>query len=163
VRLSAPGLEDYVSRIAFQLERYGVALDLDADETVVIEESPSGTLSLDLRGFLPDGRQPPLSEVAVREKWRPLGTETYERWEYDYELLDHERRFRRAFHLHDADTFLRHFSVAVHEHCEVPVGQSPCEHFAGLPIRDGYRAVEVLLGVWTSPTLPDCATMTCLE
>ena len=162
MRLSAGQLEDYVSRIALQLERYGVALDLGAGDAIVIEESPSGTMSFDLRGYLPDGRLPPLIGLAIREKWRPLGS-TYERWEYEYELLDRERRFRRGFHLHDRESFLRRFSVAVHEHCEHPIGHSPCEHFAGLPIRDGYRAVEVLAELWTSPTLPDCAALTCLE
>jgi hypothetical protein len=163
MRLSASDLDEYVSRIAFQLERYGVALDLGADEAVVLDESPNGTLSLDLRGFLPDEGRPPLPELAVREKWRPVGSEIYERWEYEYELLDHERQVRRAFHLHDAESFLRRFSVTVHEHCERPIGQSPCEHFADLPIRDGYRAVEMLVDLWASPMLPDCATMTCLE
>lgn len=163
MRLSAGELEDYVSRIALQLERYGVTLDLGPDGAIAIEESPGGTLSFDLRGFLPDGRQPPLAELAVREKWRPRGGDTFERWEYEYELVDHARRFRHAFHLHDAESFLRRFDVAVHEHCERPIGHRLCEHFAGLPVRDGYRAVEVLFELWTSPTLADCAAMTCLE
>jgi len=163
VRLSLAGLEDYVARIAELLERYGAVLDLDPGEPVELIESPSAGLSFAIRGFLPDGRQPPLSVLAVREKWRLAGTETYDRWEYEYELLDHEREFRRAFHLHDAEDFIRRFYVVVHEHCERPIGTAPCPHGEGSPIPDGYRGVEVLLDAWTDPTLPDGAAMTCIE
>lgn len=38
--------------------------------------------------------------------WHRTGTEELERWEYGYELLGHERDFRRAFHLHDRESFV---------------------------------------------------------
>ncbi len=163
MRPSLAGLEDYVARLAELLERHGVVLDLAPHEPVEIEESPSGALSYALRGFLRAGRQPPRSVLAVRERWDPIGSETVERREYEHELLDHERDSRRAFHLHDADDFVRRFSVVVHEHCERPIGTVPCPHLGGSPIRDGYHAVEVLLEAWTDPTIPDCPTMRCLE
>jgi dihydrofolate reductase len=66
-------------------------------------------MSFALRGFLPDGRTPPLSVLEIRERWRRLGPDQVERWEYEFELLDHERGVRRAFHLHHADEFIRRF------------------------------------------------------
>ena len=144
------------------LERYGVALSLGPEEAIAIEESPSAAVSFAVRGFLPDRRQPPLSVLAVREKWLPIGRDAYERWEYEYELLDHERRFRRAFHLHDAEYFVRRFYVAVHEHCERPIGVISCAHYEGSPIRDGLHAVEALVAVWADSTVLDCSAMRCL-
>jgi hypothetical protein len=120
-------------------------------------------MSFALRGFLPDGRTPPLSVLEIRERWRRLGPDQVERWEYEFELLDHERGVRRAFHLHHADEFIRRFHVVVHEHCERPIGTAPCDHVVGSPVRDGYRGVEILLEAWIEASLPDCSTMPCLE
>ena len=88
---------------------------------------PSGTRSFRLRTLLPDGRQPPLAVVEVREIWRPTGPDdAFERSDYAYELLDHERNARLAFHLHDAERFIRRHDVVVHEHCERRgIGQGP--------------------------------------
>ena len=96
MQLSIPALEDYLSRIAEMLERCGVVLALEVAESLVLDEAPSGTLSFELRGSLPDGRTPPLATIEVRERWRRLAPDIAERWEYEYELLDHERGFRRA-------------------------------------------------------------------
>ena len=163
MQLSIAALEDYLSRVAELLERYGVVLDLEPTAPLVLEESPSGAMSFALRGFLPDGRTPPLSILEIRERWRRLGPDEVERWEYEFELLDHERGFRRAFHLHHADEFIRRFHVVVHEHCERPIGTAPCGHVVGSPVRDGYRGVEILLEAWIAPSMPDCSAMTCLE
>jgi dihydrofolate reductase len=109
VQLSIEALEGYLSRVAELLERYGVVLDLEPTAPLVLEESPSGAMSFALRGFLPDGRTPPLAVLEIRERWRRLGPDQVERWEYEFELLDHERGVRRAFHLHHADEFIRRF------------------------------------------------------
>ena len=162
MRLSISDLEDYLSRVAELLERYGVVLDLDPTAPLVLEESPGGALSFVLRGFLPDGRIPPLSVLEVRESWRRVTPDEVERWEYEYELLDHERGFRRGFHRHDSEDFIRQFDVVVHEHCERPIGTAPCAHIEGSPMRDGSRGVDVLLATWVDPVIPDCAAMTCL-
>lgn len=163
MRLSIGDLEDYLSRVAELLERYGVVLDLPTTAPLELMESPSGTLSFSLRGFLPDAGSPPLSVLDVRERWVAVGPGVLERGEYEYELLDHERGYRRAFHLHDRSDFVRRFDVVVHEHCEQPIGSSPCPHFAGFPVRDGYRGVELLLEAWIEPDAPDCAALTCLD
>jgi len=161
--LASADIEDYLLRVAELLERHGVVLDIEPTAPLVLEESPSGALSFAIRGYLPDGRIPPLSVLEVREVWRRLGPGHAERWEYQYELIDHERGVRRAFHMHDREDFLRRFQVAVHEHCEAPLGAAPCPHVAGLPVRDAFRGVELLLEAWIGPSLPDCASMTCLE
>ena len=163
MQLSIAELEAYLSRIAELLERYGVVLDVEPTDSLVLDESPSGAMSFALRGFLPDGRLPPLSVLEVRERWRRLAPDELERWEYEFELLDHERGFRRAFHLHDSEDFIRRFHVVVHEHCEKPIGMAPCAHLAGSPLRDGYRGVELLIAAWTDPILPDCAALPCLQ
>jgi hypothetical protein len=163
VHLSVSALEDYLGQIAEMLERYGVVLELEPTDSLVLDESPSGTMSFELRGFLPDGRTPPLSTLEIRERWRPVAPDLVERWEYEFELLDHERGFRRAFHLHDSDWFVRHFHMVVHEHCENPIGFAPCAHIAGFPVPDGYRGVNLLIEAWIDPGLPACDALTCLS
>lgn len=163
MQLSIAELEVYLSRVAELLERYGVVLDFEPTDSLVLDESPSGAMSFALRGFLPDGQFPPLSVLEVRERWRRLAPDQLERWEYEFELLDHERGFRRAFHLHDSQEFIRRFHVVVHEHCEQPIGTAPCTHMAGPPVPDGFRGVELLLAAWIDPILPDCEAMPCLE
>lgn len=160
---SIEGFEEYLGRVAQLLERYGAVLDLSPDGVLAVEETPTGALLFALRGFLPDGRTPPVSIVEVREVWRRAGPDVVERSEYEYELVDHERGFRRAFHLHDREAWLRRFQVAVHEHCERPIGVAPCQHIAGLPVRDAFRGVELLLAAWVDPDLPDCRAMICLD
>lgn len=162
MQLSSDDLTDYVAAVAALLERYGVVLDLPTSGAIALDEAPSGIASFALTGALPGGNRPPLSQLAVREKWRPIGEGIFERAEYAYELLDHERDFRRAFHLHDASDFVRRYLVAVHEHCERPVGEAPCEHVAGAPVRDAYAGALALIRVWTDPNIPDCAALDCL-
>jgi hypothetical protein len=163
VRLSGQALEGYVANTALLLERYGVVLELEPDEALELDESETGRLSFSVRGFLPDGRRPPGAIVDVREIWRPTAVGPYERSDYAYELLDHERDFRRAFHLHDAEVFVRRHDVVVHEHCERPIGNAPCAHVSGFPVRDAFAGVERLLDAWLDPQIPDCDAFECLE
>jgi hypothetical protein len=162
VQLSVSALEDYLAQIAQLLERFGVVLDLEPTESLVLDVSASGTMSFRLRGFLPDGRKPPLSVLEIRERWRPVAADVLERWEYEFELVDHERGFRRAFHLHDSDYFVRHFHVVVHDHCENPIGFARRAHMAGNPVLDGYRGVSLLIEAWMDPSPPECDEMPCL-
>jgi hypothetical protein len=163
VRLSGEALEGYVANTALLLERYGVVLELEPDDALGLDESETGRLSFSVRGFLLDGRQPPGAIVDVREIWRPTADGPYERSDYAYELLDHERDFRRAFHLHDAEVFVRRHDVVVHEHCERPIGNAPCAHVSGFPVRDAFAGVERLLDAWLDPQIPDCDALRCLE
>jgi len=163
VRSTEDALEDYLGSTALLLERYGVVLDLGPDDALSLDESPQGSLSFALRAFLPDGHQPALGIVEVREIWRHIEGDTYERADYAYELLDRERDSRRAFHLHDADVFVRRFQVVVHEHCEHPIGHAPCAHVQGGPVRDAFEGVMRLVDAWIDPVDRLCDGRLCLE
>ena len=162
MQLGAEEHADYVVGLVELAERYGIVVDLPADGPIEIAIEPDGTLRFGIVGYLPDGRQPPLAWVEISEKWRPEPGGLYERSAYRYELLDKERGFRRAFHWHDESEFVRRFGVVVHEHCEAPIGQAPCPHHFGAPVRDGFRAVELLMTAWVADP-PDCAALPCLE
>ena len=160
--LTDPAVDDYVSRVVELLERYGVVLMKPAPgEPVEVLEADDGSLSFELIGSRPDGRVPALSTLEVRERLRPIDGELFERDGYEYELIDRERDFRRAFHLHDPEWFERRHLVVVHEHCERPLGDAACDHYEGSPIRDGYAGVTVLMDAWTGE--PGCSESRCLE
>ena len=161
MRLTSRQVEDYVTDLAELTERYGVVPDLTGGAALALETEPEGSVRFALRGFLPDGRRPPRSVVEIVERWTPRN-DAYERTAYRYELIDHERDHRRAFHRHDDGYFGRTFGVVVHEHCESPIRQVRCPHFFGRPVRDGFRAVELLMAVWVSDR-PECDALPCLE
>jgi len=160
VRLTDDGLDAYLAAIANLLDRHGIELDT-ADRDLTIDQTATGHRRLDVRGFMPAGTQG-RARVGIRETWVADGTGAFERAEYVYDLLDTGRGFRRAFHLHDRESFERRFDVVVHEHCERPIGTVDCERYEGSPIRDGFAGVMRILEVWTADP-PDCADFRCLE
>jgi hypothetical protein len=163
VELSSPEVDDYASRVVELLERYGVVLTKPATgERIEILEADDGSLSFELIGSLPDGRQLALSTLEMREWFGPIADDRFERGGYEYELLDHERDFRRAFHLHDPAWFEHTYLVLVHEHCERPVKHAACAHYQGSPVRDGYAGVVALFDAWTDEP-PVCSELRCLE
>lgn len=143
------------------MERSGIALWTGDVTGVEILDQPSGGLAFELRGFLPDGGTIGRSELTIRERFARDSDDGYLRTGYAYELLDRERGYRRAFHLHDPAWFQDRFLVMVHEHCERPIGHVACPHHEGRPIRDAYAAVELLMGVWVDEA-PDCDGLPCL-
>ena len=154
---------DYLTRVATLLERNGVTLRTPEDGDLELsEQEGSGELSFELWGDLPDSRSPGRSELVVREHFEREGADDFVRFAYAYELLDGERDFRRAFHLHDPEWFQREFLVVVHEHCERPVGHALCGHFEGSPIKDAYGGVMTLMETWCAEP-PDCAQLRCLD
>ena len=161
MRLSERDLEEYVLDIAGLAERYGIVLEPGGNGETRIELGPAEERFFTMRGSMPNGRHPPPSVVEISERWASEGHE-YERTAYRYELIDHERDYRRAFHRHDDRYFERAFGVLVHEHCESPIGRVGCPHFFGPPVRDGFRAVELLMAVWVGEAL-DCDALPCLE
>lgn len=162
-QVSDSELDEYAARLVELLERYGVTVTKPAPgESIEVLQSRDMSLSFELSGSLPDGRQPPLSTLVLRERLDPVGSDLLERTGYEYELIDDERDLRRGFHLHDRDWFERRYLVVVHEHCERPIGHYPCAHLSGTPVRDGYAAIELLMDIWTGP-LPDCAALPCLD
>lgn len=156
MRLTDAGLDAYLTSVAGLLDRYGLEV---AGDALAIEEAP-GVRRLDLRALLPGGSS--RAGVEVRETWVEADAGAFERTEYVYELLDHERDFRRAFHLHDPEWFAGRFLVVVHEHCENPLGLPVCDHYEGTPIRDAFAGILALMDSWAGEP-PDCSTLRCLE
>ena len=162
MQLAGPAVDDYASRIVELLERYGVVLSKPGPgEPVEVLEADDGSLSFEVAGSLPDGRAPALSTFEVREHFRAIHGERYERDGYEYELIDRERDFRRSFHFHDSAWFETRHLVVVHEHCEQPIGDRSCDLYQGAPIRDGYAGVMALVDAWTSE--PGCSQLVCLD
>jgi len=163
VRLRDTAVDAYAARLGALLERHGIALSRPAPGAPIeVLEADDGSLSFELIGSLPDGRRPALATLELRESFSAAGDGTYERDRYEYELIDRERDFRRAFHLHVPEWFARRYLVVVHEHCERPIGHSRCRHYEGAPVRDGYAGVVVLMDAWTGEP-PDCESLPCLE
>lgn len=162
MELSDPAVDDYASRLIDLLERWGVVLTKPAPgEPAEILEADDGSLTFELIGSLPDGRAPALSTIKMRERFQAIAGDRFERAGYEYELLDHERDFRRAFHLHDPEWFEHKYLVLVHEHCERPVKHVACAHYNGLPVHDGYAGVVALFDTWTDEP-PVCSKLRCL-
>jgi len=163
MRATAAAIDRYVRQTAELLERYGVLLSSPANgATIEIVEAPSGALSWELRGELPDGDALFRAAVAIREEFRPVGGGWYERSRYEYELVDRARDLRRAFHLHVPEWFERTHLVVVHEHCERPIGTIRCPHYEGSPVRDSFEGIARLMDAWTADPI-DCADLRCLE
>lgn len=122
-----------------------------------------GLARVEVRAELPGAGLPRQSRIELREIWRRGDRNDWELDGYAYDLIDHERRRRRAFHLHDRDFFIRRYRTVVHEHCEEEIGSADCAHFAGTPIRDGHDAIDRLLDVWTDDAALGCADLECLD
>lgn len=143
--------------LATRLWTMGADLDGEPD----LAEDDSGALSFDITASLPDSGVPDRALLSIGERWSAVGRE-YERTGYEYELIDHPKARRRAYHLHDADRLLAAFDVAVHQHCEERFGQPTCDHYYGEPVADGYRGIELLMLAWTDEPL-GCEQLHCLH
>jgi hypothetical protein len=163
MRLSYEECEDYLARVAALLEQFGLTFSRPAEgEDPILEESETGVLSYDLRGVLvdPDGGVP--ARVEIREQFRSMRPDVYERTRYEYELRDEARGYRRAFHLHSPESFMNKYLVVVHEHCERPIGAGQCEQYEGSPVKDAFAGARTLLAAWTDNP-PDCGSLRCLD
>ncbi|MEP7378017.1 MAG: hypothetical protein ABI725_00485 [Chloroflexota bacterium] len=161
MRLSGREIDDYLLDLTELAERYGVEFALAEGRWPIVEVDNRDVRRITVSGTLP-AAQPNGSAIKVSEIWRPIDTDAFERSAYLYELVDHERGFRRAFHRHHEKDFLGRYGVVVHEHCESPLGTAPCPHLFGPPVRDGFRALELLMTAWISDQ-PRCADLPCLE
>jgi hypothetical protein len=153
----------YVARVADLLERYGLVLRQPAEgDDLVLAEDEAGVLSYELWGDLPDADDLTPARIEIREEFAPVGPDVYERTRYEYELRDEARGYRRAFHLHSPESFMRAYLVVVHEHCERPIGARTCQHYEGSPVRDAFAGVGALIDAWTGDP-PDCRRLRCLD
>ena len=157
MRATRAQLKRYVVDLATRLWTMGA--DLDAEPYLVPDER--GALVFEITASLPDSGVPDRALLSVSERWSVVGRE-FERTEYAYDLVDHPRHRRRAYHLHDADRFVAAFDVAVHEHCEERLGQPTCDHYAGDPVSDAYRGIDLLMLAWTGEPL-GCGQLRCLD
>lgn len=158
MRAARAQLRSYVSGLATYLVRVGCELPRQP----TLDVYGDGALGFDIEATLPGAGSPTYADIRLSETWRPGGT-AFDRDEYEYELVDHERSRRRAFHRHDSEAFLRRTDSVIHEHCEELLGRPTCDHYVGLPIRDGYDAIERLLIAWTEPGKLGCADLDCLD
>jgi hypothetical protein len=158
VRASRAQLTSYVIGLATYLVRVGC--ELRKEPTLDVYDD--GALGFDIEATLPGTGSPMSADIRLSETWRPGGT-VFVRDEYEYELVDRERTRRRAYHRHDAETFLRRTEGAIHEHCQEVLGQPTCDHYVGLPVRDGYDAIERLLISWTEPGKLGCTSLDCAD
>lgn len=157
MRATRAHLRRYVNDVATKL--WSLGADLDGEPEAL--QDASGALRITVRARLPDAGIPRQALIRIDETWRRHGSE-WERDEYAYELVDHPRRRRRAFHRHDAAHFAATHDVLVHEHCEEALGSPTCGHYAGDPVIDAYVGVDLLLLAWTDDAL-DCDELRCLH
>ena len=154
-------LADYLVRFVEWAERLAITV-IDADPLLLGQE-PGGTLVVDLEARLPARPRARAAELQLFERWRPLAHHGLVRVEYKFEMRHHEMSYRRAFHHHDEEHFVRKYGVVTHEHCEATLGVTPCGHYFGYPVRDAFDAVTRLYDAWMSGAKPDCSALRCLE
>lgn len=126
------------------LDRYGGA-------SIVV------TVSADLPGTTSSAP----TELVIQEVWAAVADERYQRVEYLYDLIDHPRQRRRAFHAHDVPHFIAEFDAVTHEHCEETLGAPACDHYYGLPV-DAYDAVRRLTLTWERQGSLGCDDLRCM-
>lgn len=153
----------YLANLVEHLERFAVTvLPPDEGEHISLGRETDGSLAIDLSARLPVSRRSIDVDLSIFERWRPMRSGEWELAEYAYELLDHGASYRRAFHRHDVDAFVRAYGRATHEHCEATLGLVICGHYAGIPVEDAFDGSERLYGTWLAGERPDCSALTCL-
>jgi len=152
--------ELYLTNVAELIERHGISLTRPGPGEDLELVSTEKGVAYELIGLMPHP-DVPSAQIEVRESLAPIGGGWYRTSSYEYELIDPVRDYRRAFHFHDAGWFVDRYQVAVHEHCEQPMGDIACEHYAGSPVRDAYAGVTMLIAAWIEGPI-NCATLDCL-
>lgn len=155
MRASRRQLEAYLTDLAGHL--WSLGADLTEPELL---EAGDDVVGFELAGELPGAGVPKPGVIILRERWRTVGDEL-ERIEYGYELIDHPRERRRAYHLHDVEAYRAAYDVLVHEHCEEPMGTIVCHHYYGEPVTDGYAAFRLLYLAWSDESM-GCDELRCL-
>lgn len=153
----------YLADLVEELERHAVTLlPPDDSDDIALGQEDDGSLVIDLEGHLPAPPRSAAVDLDLFERWRPAGGDHWTCVEYRYELRHRERDYRRAFHRHDEEHFLRAHGVATHEHCEAVMGVAVCGHSYGQPVLDAFDAFRRLYTVWLTDEKPDCTALPCL-
>jgi hypothetical protein len=160
---TADDLITYLAGLVERLDSFAVTLlPPNAGEEVGLGREADKSLVIDLETRLPVARRAPDVELDLFERWTPARGDTFERTAYRYELRHRELGYRRSYHRHDVDHFVRSFDVATHEHCEASIGVSICSHYHGPPVVDAFDAFNRLYDLWLTGTAPDCTALRCL-
>jgi len=153
----------YLADMVEELERYAVTVLTLADrDEITLGRDPDGDLVIDLEGRLPISPRSRSVDLELFERWQLTGPDQWVCVEYAYELRHHELGYRRAFHRHDQDHFVRLSGVATHEHCEATMGLEVCGHYVGQPVADAFDGFRRLYHIWLMDQKPDCQALTCL-
>ena len=153
----------YLADLVEGLERYAVGLlPPDDRDAITLGQDLDGSLVIDLEGRLPMSRRSRDVELDLFERWQLTGRDQWACVEYKYELRHHEIGYRRAFHRHDQDYFVRMYGVATHEHCEATMGVEVCGHYFGQPVADAFDGFRRLYATWLTDQRPDCRALTCV-
>ncbi len=153
----------YLADFVEELERYAISLlPPDDGDEITLGQDPDGSLVIDLEGRFPVLHRSKDADLALFERWQLTGRDEWACVEYMYELRHHEIGYRRAFHRHDEDYFVRMYGVATHEHCEATVGVEGCGHYYGPPVAHAFDGFRRLYDTWLTDQRPDCLALTCL-
>lgn len=153
----------YLADLVEELERYAVTvLPPDDRAEITLGRERDGGLIIDLSGHLPTSPRSRIAELELFERWRLIGPDQWACFEYTYELRHHAIGYRRAFHRHDEDHFVRRYGVATHEHCEATLGIEVCGHYHGRPVVDAFDGFRRLYDTWLSDQGPDCSALVCI-
>lgn len=150
-------LRRYLGGLTVYLRNFGAIVP-----EPTLDRYPTGEVGFELAADLPGSDRPRPARVRVGEIWGPRG-DGYDRVEYLYDLIDYPMDRRRAFHSHDTAVFARRFGVLVHEHCEEGLGRPTCRHYHGVPVANGYEALERLLSTWGQEGSLGCADLRCVS
>lgn len=153
----------YLADLVEELERYAVTLlPPDDRDEITLGQDRDGSLVVDLEGRLPMSRRSRDADLELFERWQLIGQDQWACVEYKYELRHHDIGYRRAFHRHDEDHFVRMYGVATHEHCDATMGVEACGHYYGQPVVDAFDAFRRLFDTWLTDQKPDCLALICL-
>ncbi len=160
---SEDALLTYFADLVEEIERFAVTVlrPNDSDE-ISLGRQGDGALVIDLECRPPVSYRSADVVMEIAERWRQTGDDRYERVDYKYEIRHDELKYRRAFHRHDVEHFLRAFDVATHEHCEANIGVVTCGHYFGEPVIDAEAGFMRLYELWLSDEKPECSTLRCL-
>lgn len=153
-------LLSYFADLIEQIERFAVTvLPPNDSDDISLGREGDGALVIDLECRPPLSRRSADVLMEVAERWRPTGDDRFERVDYKFEIRHDELKYRRAFHRHDVQHFLRAYDVATHEHCEATIGVVSCRHYFGEPIIDAEAGFMRLYELWLSDEKPDCSML----
>ena len=157
--LGLQAIGEYVTGLAKSLYTRG----FDLTTNPLIETDSRRFLAVSVVAVIPSYSPRGATEISLRETWRPLRNQRWERHEYTYDLIDRPMNRRCAFHLHDRDAAEPMLGAAVHEHCEETLGQPLCAHYLGRELPQGHVAIDLLMAAWTEPGVYACAGLICLR